>query len=393
MSNNKEKESFLSPFLWWKIDKKDIDEELIEYSKNKNSSFRKVAGYLILASLLLTCIFVFFGLIPSVNLFSIIIYLPLAILVMRGYRPFIIIAMIFITIDRFGSIFLMGQYSVSSVGLRVLWWAFQMRFLFGAFLVEKERVKYKYTNSIHTNNLDNKVQPKNSIIKYLSITLLVIILVVVSFVFYQKYLLTNKVKQNESNQTKLTNNVNQNTTWKEYFLAKDKYKISFPSDYVSKDWSIKIDNFNIDFTEFTGSEIVNNSVKYYRVDYLDLSQLSQKYKKEYDPKEADSYSKTFLNGLLNETTLNYKILDNSYMAFFNRVSETRELDKIKDTFWNYPAYHFTWKNSETKSFIKGKIVLVNSKDLYVISCISLNDDFGNFDKFANSWKPFGDISQ
>ncbi len=390
MSNNKEKESFLSPFLWWKIDKKDIDEELIEYSKNKNSSFRKVAGYLILASLLLTWIFVFLGLLPSVDLFSIIIYLPLAIFVMKGYRPFIIIAMIFVTIDRFGSLFLMNQYSVTSIGLRVLWWAFQMKFLFGAFLVENERNKHKFLNSIHTDN--NKIRTKKSTLKYLSVVIITVILTIIVFVFYQKYSSKNKINKSEVSQNK-TNTVNQETTWKEYFLAKDKYKISFPSDYVSKDWSIRVDNSNVNFTEFTGSEIINDSVKYYRIDYLDLSQLSQKYKKEYSPKDADSYSKAFLNNMLDETTLNYKILDNSYKAFFSRVPETRELEKIKDTFWSYPAYHFVWKNSDTNNFIKGKMVLVNSKDLYVISCISLNDNFGNFDNFANSWKPFGDISQ
>ncbi|MFA5750009.1 MAG: hypothetical protein WC895_02190 [Candidatus Shapirobacteria bacterium] len=382
--------------MWWKIDKKDIDEEINEYSKNKKTSFRKVAGYLILASLLLTCVFVFFGLIPSENLFSIIIYLPLAILVMKGYRPFIVIAMIFITIDRFGSIALMGQYSVSSVGLRILWWAFQMRFLFGAFLVEKKRTRSNPSNTIINNSNElhfNKNQNKNSIIKYLIIAILAIILVVALFIVYKKYSSDSKVKQSDLKQNNVTNIVDQEIPWKEYFLVKDKYKISFPSDYVSKDWSIKIDNMNINFTEFTGSEIINNSVKYYRIDYLDLAQLSQKYKEEYNSEEADSYSKTFLKGMLDETTLNYKILDNSYKAFFDRVSETRELEKIKDTFWSYPAYHFTWKNSDINTFVKGKIVLVNSKDLYVISCISLNDDFGNFDKFANSWKPFGDISE
>jgi hypothetical protein len=135
--------SLLEPFMWWKIDQKDVESEVRNYAVSGKHSFRKIAGYLILVSLLFTVAFVIFGIFPVTSLISIIIYLPLATLVMRGSKFFIILAMAIITIDRFGSILITGEYSISAIGLRLLWWAFQMRFLFGAYKVEKLRDKYR----------------------------------------------------------------------------------------------------------------------------------------------------------------------------------------------------------------------------------------------------------
>lgn len=143
----KSKNSFFEAFMWWKIDQGDIENEVQNYSKPNKFSFRKIAGYLILVSLLFTVIFVLFGGIPSTNLIYIVIYLPLAILVMRGSKFFILLAMVLITLDRFASIFIIGDYSVSAIGLRLLWWAFQMRFLYLAYRVEKLR-KHDHNNKI-----------------------------------------------------------------------------------------------------------------------------------------------------------------------------------------------------------------------------------------------------
>ncbi|MCJ7448880.1 MAG: hypothetical protein MUO72_14435, partial [Bacteroidales bacterium] len=138
--------------MWWKIDQKDIENEVQNYSKPNKLSFRKIAGYLILASLLLTVAFTIFGVIPLTNLISIAVYLPLAILVMRGSKFFILLAMVIITLDRFASILIIGEYSVYAIGLRLLWWAFQMRFLFAAYKVEQLR-KYNHDNKIGSVSL------------------------------------------------------------------------------------------------------------------------------------------------------------------------------------------------------------------------------------------------
>ncbi|MCL4354242.1 hypothetical protein M1349_02095 [Patescibacteria group bacterium] len=168
----KSKNSFFEAFMWWKIDQGDIENEVQNYSKSNRFSFRKIAGYLILVSLLFTVIFVFFGGIPSTNLIYIVIYLPLAILVMRGSKFFILLAMVLITLDRFASILILGDYSVSAIGLRLLWWALQMRFLYAAYKVERLK---KHTHESKTNSASSFLK------KPINIAILTICIVTVTY--------------------------------------------------------------------------------------------------------------------------------------------------------------------------------------------------------------------
>ncbi len=164
--------SFFDAFMWWKIDQKDIDKEVQSYSKPNKLSFRKIAGYLILVSLLFSVVFTLSGTVPLTNLVSIVIYLPLAIFVMRGSKLSMFLAMIIITIDRFASILIIGEYSVYAIGLRLLWWGFQMRFLYLAYRVEKIR---KHTP-------ENKIVSTSSFLKKpLNIAILLVSIVVVVY--------------------------------------------------------------------------------------------------------------------------------------------------------------------------------------------------------------------
>lgn len=157
------------------------NQKIAEIAKNYNEqkwykSYRFIAGFLLLLQL---------GAGFAVGLLDIpsliataTVFLPLVYLVMRGYRPFLIIAIIYYTIDK-----VMTIYAIDRVTLGALvWWVLTTLALLNAYRVEHVRAK------------TNKISGKRVIVD----TLLAIIMVItclVGFIFVMPKTDDGKVEQ------------------------------------------------------------------------------------------------------------------------------------------------------------------------------------------------------
>jgi hypothetical protein len=178
-------------------------------------------------------------------------------------------------------------------------------------------------------------------------------------------------------------------SWNEYYLDQDKYKISLPSDPKENTKSISVLNILMPYVEYHSS---TDGVDYYS-SFIDGEAL---FKKELQiVKESDEYkNNSFTQKLITDRKgVEYPTLLDAYDELFKNRVGVREIEKIKNHFNDYYTIDYLWKNSNESHFIKGKIIIVDGKDIYFLSAESDSDTFQEFEKFVYSWKPFGELSE
>lgn len=183
-------------------------------------------------------------------------------------------------------------------------------------------------------------------------------------------------------------NEENNTTWSEYYLDQDKYKVSLPTKPNENNKSITVRNILMPYVEYYSSE--DNT--YYYVSYVDVEAL---YKKELQViKDSDEYkNNTFTQQLIADRRgVEYPTLLDFYDELFQNNVGFREIEKIKNHFNDFYTIDYLWKDTNSDKFIKGKIILVNGKDIYLLSTENESNNFPNSESFVYSWKSFGDLS-
>lgn len=177
--------------------------------------------------------------------------------------------------------------------------------------------------------------------------------------------------------------------WNEYYLNQDKFKVSFPVKPSENNKSINVLGIEMPYVEYHS---FGNGVDYY-ASYIDIEEL---YKKKFQIyKQSDEYENNkFIQQLTTETEgLDWPVLFDVYDVLFKNKSSIREIEKIKNHFYDHGDIDYLWKITGEDRFIKGKLIIVDGKDMYFLSAESDRDIFQEFEKFVYSWKPFGALSE
>jgi len=177
--------------------------------------------------------------------------------------------------------------------------------------------------------------------------------------------------------------------WNEYYLNQDKFKVSLPAKPSESNKSIDVLGIEIPYVEYHS---FGNGVDYY-ASYIDIEEL---YKKKFQIyKQSDEYENNkFIQQLTTETKgLDWPVLFDVYDVLFKNKSSIREIEKIKNHFYDHGDIDYLWKITGEDRFIKGKLIVVDGKDMYFLSAESDQNSFQEFERFVYSWKPFGELSE
>lgn len=135
-SNKKNKDSFINDvkwwITWWHTDTNQLTKQIQEYKTLKVfKSYKGIASLLILGSVVLTTIF---------RSYIALIYLPVAFFVYKGKKLAIILMMIAWTLDKSYQL-IFTELNTTQFLFVILWWSIFMKYLYGAYKVEKLRSK------------------------------------------------------------------------------------------------------------------------------------------------------------------------------------------------------------------------------------------------------------
>lgn len=141
MTETKKKSSFLSWLLWWQIDESELKSQVDNYySLGLTKSARGVSTLLLLLSSVATFGFVYFFALDSSALLDVFIYLFLAVFIYKGFRWFMVAAMVIWTFEKF--YMLVDQSGVGGNPIiAIIWWAVYLHYFWLAFKVEQVRKK------------------------------------------------------------------------------------------------------------------------------------------------------------------------------------------------------------------------------------------------------------
>jgi hypothetical protein len=154
-AKQKQDDNFLNQFIWWKLDPIQLEKQVSKYSSLKiYKSYKGISVLLTAGWVILTKIFSLIQWIPNnkfiislfvyenISLFSILLYAFVIFFLYKGKKWAIIVAMILQTSNS-------GYALINSIAsgnvdiifwlMLVFWWALFMKFLYGAFMVEKVR--------------------------------------------------------------------------------------------------------------------------------------------------------------------------------------------------------------------------------------------------------------
>lgn len=178
------------------------------------------------------------------------------------------------------------------------------------------------------------------------------------------------------------NEKNENT-WKEYYLDSDKYKISLPTEPTGDNKQLSFYGDNYPYVLYASNTLDST----YYSGYIDISKYTES-------KPALTVNPLTLDEFSSSTAANNLLQQDLYSTLFGEYQNFREIEKpIKADFYDNKTIHFTWKKVNENVFIKGKIIIVDNQDVYLLLQSDSKGDFENFEKFIYSWKPYGMISQ
>jgi hypothetical protein len=157
LNKKSNKKSIFSWFLWWKIDQNELGKQIREYKSLKiYESYRGIAALIIVSWLVLTDLFSIIHWIPTnqfiVSLFiyqtvelpTLLLYSFLAFFIYKGKKWAMLIMLILTTVDRgfalFHSISLGTVNSILWIMI-IFWWCVFMKYIYGAYIIEKRRNK------------------------------------------------------------------------------------------------------------------------------------------------------------------------------------------------------------------------------------------------------------
>ena len=241
------------------------------------------------------------------------------------------------------------------------------------------------------NNLKNKAYNKKrfSVNKkniYIAIALLATILILVSF-FYK-----NHERKKENVEEPITSDISEVDGWSEYYLDNDKYKISFPNEPTKTIEEIDIITSNskfISYNKYTSSTNgVNFSSAYFEHKNLLFIMIALD-EENNQPRGSIDWGKYSIG----EKPSGFNVVSNIYEILFKKHTGFREIEKINNHFYGYNSIDYIWKNINNNIFIKGKIIQVDNKDIYILTSENSENYFKDYEKFVYSWEPFGDLSE
>lgn len=136
--------------LWWRVDPKKLDEQVIRYKElHYIESARGHAAGAILFIIVMMIVLVYLASISAIpsyvsadsGLLDIVLWVVLVIFVYRGHQWAIVAAMILWTFEKlFGSLMIVTASHVpSGIIVNVIWWAAFMHIFYFSFRVERER--------------------------------------------------------------------------------------------------------------------------------------------------------------------------------------------------------------------------------------------------------------
>lgn len=180
---------WLSWVAWWKLDPTELAEQADKYnSLGFFKSFRGISCLLIVLSIVITSVFSFLGWTPADYLYDLVLYIPLLFLMYRGWKWSFIAAMVLWTLEKGISLFDMQMNHPSGAPaliINLFWWAFYMKFFYGAFVVENTRKRFDPS----INSPKPETEQKGNIFSKLSVTgkplaLIIITIVILACWFY-----------------------------------------------------------------------------------------------------------------------------------------------------------------------------------------------------------------
>lgn len=191
-TNQKQSNSFLNQFIWWKLDPIQLKKQVSEYTSLKiYKSYRGIAVLLIAGWIFLTKFFSLVQWIPNnkfivslfiyedIGFFNLLFYLFLIVFIYKGKKWAIIVAMMIQTLNSGYALL----NSITSVNMDIIfwlmiifWWSLFMRFLYGAYRVEKERNKIKKEDQkVKEVKFPQNEEVKKSLLRWIIVCIFLII--------------------------------------------------------------------------------------------------------------------------------------------------------------------------------------------------------------------------
>lgn len=139
---NKNSNPVLDLIAWWRLDKDEIEEQIRGYnSLSPFKSARGVSCLLVFGVIVFNILAVFLNWTPRETLVEIVVLLPLLLLMFKGYRLAFILMMIFWTIEKGITAYIIqaNHLGTTSLLMNLIMWAFLMKFFYGALVIESKR--------------------------------------------------------------------------------------------------------------------------------------------------------------------------------------------------------------------------------------------------------------
>lgn len=129
----------------WRISKEELKNQVDNYDTLGFGSVRRVSVILIVASIIMSLVFVVVGWTSPSVLIDILLWIILAIFVNKGSRWAIIITMIYWTISK-GAQIVSGEFNSAKIIFSVIFWGIFMSAFWQTYQVERARKKLKKQN-------------------------------------------------------------------------------------------------------------------------------------------------------------------------------------------------------------------------------------------------------
>lgn len=125
----------------WKVTEEEFKTQVKNYDNLKiTESYRGISALLVLGSMVLTVILAKFGVISYDNVYSAIIYVPLAYFIYKGHRWALVLVMLLWTFEKGWQVYDAVNNSASVI-VPIIWWSIFMNYFFNALKIEIAKKK------------------------------------------------------------------------------------------------------------------------------------------------------------------------------------------------------------------------------------------------------------
>ncbi len=224
---------------------------------------------------------------------------------------------------------------------------------------------------------DSKVDKKQALIK-----ILVIVAILLSF---YKFIYQGPT----ANKNSLKQASKRPNSWTKYELENAKFVVKLPSRPDFEEEVVRINDYPIHLKKYTASE----GEEQYLITYADVRSLfNEKYYQDCSKLAEDSVFGFEKDNCEMGNKRSREMKKDIYDYFFHEVGGLREMEKINDNFQGNNTYDFLWRDTNRDVYVKGKVIIKGTKDLFILRNENSRKKFSNWEQFIYSLESFGELS-